>query len=190
MLGRPVVEISGSKDAATPIAADAVVVGTEAALHRVRSADLVGFLDFDQELLAPRYRATEEALALLARASRLVGGRTGGGRLLVATRLMDHAVYRAVVQADPGPVTEAETARRRALGFPPFGSVAEVGDQAGPEFVDRLIASGLPDDIEVHQAEPRRWVIQAPTAARMAEALSGVRRPPGRLRLRVDALRF
>ncbi len=35
----------------------------------------VAFLDFDQELLAPRYRAAEEALALLARASRLVGGR-------------------------------------------------------------------------------------------------------------------
>ena len=36
-------------------------------------ADAVAFLDFDQELLAPRYRAAEQALALLARAARLVG---------------------------------------------------------------------------------------------------------------------
>ena len=35
----------------------------------------------------PRYRAAEQAFGLLARAARLVGGRAGGGRLLVQTRL-------------------------------------------------------------------------------------------------------
>ena len=48
--------------------------GTEAVLHRVRRAAAVAFLDFDQHLLAPRFGAAEEALALLARAGRLVGG--------------------------------------------------------------------------------------------------------------------
>ena len=43
-----------------------MIVGTEAALHRVTETDVVAFLDFDQELLAPRYRASEEAFALLA----------------------------------------------------------------------------------------------------------------------------
>ena len=52
-----------------------VLVGTEAVLHRAASASLVVFLDFDHELLAPRYRAGEQALALLALASRVVGGR-------------------------------------------------------------------------------------------------------------------
>ena len=46
-----------------------VYVGTEAALHRVEHADTVAFLDFDRELLAPRYRAGEQAMALLARAA-------------------------------------------------------------------------------------------------------------------------
>ena len=56
-----------------------VYVGTEAALHRLESADVVAFLDFDQELLAPRYRAAEEALALLVLASRLLGDAGGVG---------------------------------------------------------------------------------------------------------------
>ena len=37
-----------------------LLIGTEAVLHRVGSASLVVFLDFDQELLAPRYRAGAE----------------------------------------------------------------------------------------------------------------------------------
>ena len=61
-------------------------MGTEAVLYRdgeLRRRGPVGavaFLDFDQELLAPRYRAAEEALALLSRASRIVGGRQHGGK--------------------------------------------------------------------------------------------------------------
>ena len=39
-------------------------------LHQVPSADVVAFLDLDHELLAPRFRAAEQALALLARAAR------------------------------------------------------------------------------------------------------------------------
>ena len=56
-----------------------MVVGTEAVLHRVASADAVAFLDFDQELTAPRYRAAEQALALLALAGRVVRGRQATG---------------------------------------------------------------------------------------------------------------
>src|SRR5262249_24550385 len=47
-----------------------VYVGTEAVLHRLPPGPklgLVAFLDFDQELLAPRYRAAEQAMALLVR---------------------------------------------------------------------------------------------------------------------------
>ena len=72
---------------------------------------LVAFLDFDQELLAPRYRAAEQALGLLARAARRVGPVTGGGRLLVQTRLPDHEVLEAARRADP-------TRRRRRPSDP------------------------------------------------------------------------
>src|SRR5438034_1556946 len=75
---RPVIEVTADGVLPGDLAADAVVVGTEAVLHRVPRADVVAFLDFDQELLAPRYRAGEEAVALLARAGRVVGGRDAG----------------------------------------------------------------------------------------------------------------
>ena len=55
---RPVVEVTAATES-LPEKAD-LYVGTEAVLHRVESADTVAFLDFDQELLAPRYRAGEE----------------------------------------------------------------------------------------------------------------------------------
>src|SRR5262249_32038650 len=79
LAGLPVAEVS-SETGNGPGPDVPVVVGTEAALHRVRGVGTVVFLDFDQELLAPRYRAGEQALALLARASRVVGGRAGRGR--------------------------------------------------------------------------------------------------------------
>ena len=62
---------------------------------------LAAFLDFDQELLAPRYRAAEQALGLLARAARRVGPRAGGGRLL-----------------DPDPAARPRGARGRPAGRP------------------------------------------------------------------------
>ncbi len=106
---RPVVEISAGSEAAgsdggrpTPVPGVGVFVGTEAALHRLDSADVVAFLDFDQELLAPRYRAAEEALALLVLASRLLGGRRGSGRLLIQTRLPHHEVVQAASAGGPG----------------------------------------------------------------------------------------
>jgi hypothetical protein len=69
LAGLPVGEVS-AQAADNPGLDAPVVVGTEAVLHRVRAVGTVVFLDFDQELLAPRYRAGEQALALLARADR------------------------------------------------------------------------------------------------------------------------
>ena len=92
-------------------------VGTEAVLHQLDAADVVAFLDLDQELLAPRYRAAEEALGLLVRGARLVGGRAGGGRLLLQTRLPDHEVVQAALLADPVRVAAVEAARRAELAL-------------------------------------------------------------------------
>jgi primosomal protein N' (replication factor Y) len=116
-------------DASTRELPDAdVLVGTEAVLHRVRNAPgapvgLVAYLEFDQELLALRYRATEQALWLLVRGARVVGP---DGWLLVQTRMPDHDVLQAVVARDPQLALEPEVERRRASGFPPFGGLAEL----------------------------------------------------------------
>jgi primosomal protein N' (replication factor Y) len=185
LLRVPVVELSGAGPASPPPDARHVV-GTEAALHRVAQASTVVFLDIDHELLAGRYRAAEEALALLARAARLVGGRTGGGRLIVQTRLPDHEVLRAATAADPGIVSDAERDRRQRYGFPPATTIALVGGPAGAAFVERF---GSPIGVEVRPADGE-WLLVADDRRTLLDHLAATPRPPGRLRLQVDPMRL
>jgi primosomal protein N' (replication factor Y) len=184
---RAVVEITGARPASEPVPPADVYVGTEAVLHRVPRADVVAFLDIDAELLAPRFRAAEEALGLLARAARLVGGRASGGRLLVQTRLAHHDVLDAVLRADPGRMVPAERERRAALGFPPAQALAVVD---GPEAA-RAVA-GLRERPDVSVAGPAggRWLVRAPTWEALADALAAVPRPPGKVRVEVDPRRI
>jgi primosomal protein N' (replication factor Y) len=164
-----------------------VVVGTEAVLHRVRGAAVVAFLDLDAELLAPRYRAAEEAMALVARAARLVGPRSGGGRLLLQTRLPDHEVVAAALHADPSRVAEAEASRRATLRFPPAAAVAAVSGAPAEAFVEPLRATlGL----DVLGPLDGRWLVRAPDAATLCDALAATPRPAGRLRVAVDPVRL
>ena len=160
-------------------------VGTEAVLHRVPAADVVAFLDLDQELFAPRYRAAEEALALLVRAARMVGDRRGGGRLVLQTRSPDHEVVQAALEGDPALVAAAEAARRQDFGFPPFAAIAEIGDQAGGAFADALRSLDVAG-IEVRGPLNGSWQVRAADHATLCDALAAVERPAGRLRLSVD----
>lgn len=183
----PVVEVTGDT-AAQALAPSRIYVGTEAVLHQVGSAALVAFLDIDQELLAPRYRAAEQAMALLVRGARLTGdGRRGVGRLLVQTRLPHHEVLQAVLLADPGRAADAEWERRRFLQFPPVTALAAVGSVAAPDFVEAL---GHPAGVEVMGPSDDRWLVRAPDHQILCDALGAVPRPPGRLRLEVDPLRI
>src|SRR4051794_32911457 len=135
--GRPVGIVTGDTDAQPQCE---VLIGTEAVLHRATGAEVVAFLDLDAELLAPRYRAGEQAMALLVRAARLVGGRAGGGRLLVQTFLPRHEVLQAVLHADPSRFAKVEMGRREMLGLPPFAALAAVSGTGASEFA---IATGL-----------------------------------------------
>jgi primosomal protein N' (replication factor Y) (superfamily II helicase) len=190
LVGEPVVDLTAATDAAAPTTR--VVVGTEAVLQRIDRADAVAFLDLDQELLAPRYRAAEQAFALVARAARVAarsgpaaGGRAAG-RVLLQTRLPDHEVVRAAVQGDPARVAEAERARREQLRFPPVTAIAAVSGQAAPAFVEAL---GRPLGLEVAEVADGRWLLRAADHRVLCDALQAVPRPPGRLRVEVDPLR-
>jgi primosomal protein N' (replication factor Y) len=191
LAGEPVAEVTAARDDGGDPGAR-IVVGTEAVLQRSVRADAVAFLDLDQELLAPRYRAAEQAFALVARAARVVGasGRTSGpraaGRLLLQTRLPDHEVVQAAVHAAPGTVADAELARRELLGFPPFTALAEVSGAGAPAFVS---AFGNPPGVQVAATAEGRWLLRAPDHATLCDALAATPRPPGRLRIEVDPLR-
>lgn len=174
----------------------AVVVGTEALLHRVPHADAVAFLDFDAELLAPRMRASEEALALLARASRLVAsgvvpGPPSGrapGTVLVQTRLPDHEVLAAATGADPGLLAAAERPVREALGLPPFGALARLSGPAADSY-GLALREAAPREVLVSGPLDGKWSIRAPTHVELCNLLDAVKRPAGRLRVEVDPVR-
>ena len=163
------------------------VAGTEALLHQPPpNVGVIAFVDFDQELMAPRYRASEQAMALLARAARILGPRANGGRLIVQTRNPHHRVLDAVVQADPGRMVDEERAKRRELGFPPSTAMAEVSGAAAPEFIEVL---GLPLGIEVLGPVDGRWLLRAADHRTLCDALATTPRPSGRVRIEVDPLR-
>jgi primosomal protein N' (replication factor Y) len=195
-----VVEVTGARPrvgpAAEPLADARVYVGTEAVLHQVESADVVAFLDFDQELLGPRYRAAEEALTLVVRAARLVGGRRGGGRVLLQTRLPQHEVVQAALLGDPTRVSTVEAARRAVLRFPPVAALAAVSGPSAPVFIERLqqaLASSGPvpgAGVELLGPSDGQWLVRAEEHGALLDALAAADRPPGRLRIEVDPLRL
>jgi primosomal protein N' (replication factor Y) len=173
-----------------------LLVGTEAVLHRIPKGPpvgLVAFLEVDQELLAPRIRVAEQALTLLARAARVLGPRSRGGRLLVQTRVPDHPVLLAAVDADTVAVLDAEEETRRALGAPPFGGLAEVSGEppAVGALADELRAVLGVSVLGPSPAGPTtsRALVRAPDPAALADVL-GLAVPSaralGRLRVAVD----
>ena len=183
----PVAELTADAPAGAGGAGARVVVGTEAALHQLDTADVVALLDLDQELLAPRYRAAEEALALLVRAARLLGPRADGGRLLLQTRLPQHEVVQAALMADPARVSAVEAARRQALAYPPTTAMAVVSGPAANAWIE---AFGQRPGVELLGPADGRWLLRAPDHATLCDAMAEVLRPPGRLRLEVDPLRL
>lgn len=183
LIGEPVDEVTATSTGPAPTTR--VVIGTEAALHRVARADAVAFLDIDQELLAPRERAREQALALLARAARLVRGREEHGRVLVQTRRPDDVVLQAALHADPDRVRRVEEEVRRTLGLAPYRAVALVSGAVAPAFVAAL---GHPPGVEV-QGGAGTWRLRADDHDVLCDALAALPRPPGRLRLEVDPRR-
>ena len=199
--GTTVVEVDASTAEIGDTGAAGVLVGTEAVLQRVevrrQRPVLVAFLDFDQELLAPRSRAAEQALWLVVRAARLVAGHDRSQtRVLLQTRLPDHEVVRAAVTADPALVAEAERARRRALGFPPFGGPRrDLGNACGRRRRggDAEARSGVTVLGPDKKGETARALVRGPDPEAVADALA-VAVPParalGRIHVEVDPERI
>jgi primosomal protein N' (replication factor Y) len=178
---RPAVLVTGTTAERPPEAG--VYVGTEAALHRVERADTVAFLDFDREVLAPRYRASEQAMALLVRAARLVGPRGRGGRLLIQTFVPRHDVIQAALHADPGRVTAGERERRSMLQLPPYAAYGEIRGSGSDEFVASIPPA---DGVTIVGAEGE-YVARADDWMLLGRTInSGVRPLGARLRIAID----
>jgi primosomal protein N' (replication factor Y) len=187
--GSRVVDVDAETEAVP--AAD-ILIGTEAVLHRAavrrRRPALVAYLDLDQELLAPRYRAASQAHWLATRGAQLLAGRPRNQtRLLVQTRMPDHVVVRALVDADPALVAASETEYRQTLGYPPFGALAELSgdDEALVVAVDAVRVLG----VQVFGPADGKALVHASDWETLADALvpaDAAGRAHGRLRAAVD----
>lgn len=184
LLRTPVAEVTSSGYVGPPTAR--VVVGTEAVLHLGRPFDVVAFLEFDQELLAPRFRAREQALALIARAARITGPRDDGGKIVLQTRMPDDPVVQAALQADPALLARMERDRRQELSLPPYGAIAVVSGPVSGEFMERF---GTPLGVQVAPDPGGQFFLRAPDYDTLCDALAAVERPTGRLRIDVDPIR-
>jgi len=172
---RPVVSVTG-KDEHRP-EPGGVSVGTEALLHRLDAVDVVVFLEFDSELLAPRFRAGEQALALIVRAGR------AAPEVMVQTFVPDHEVLRAAATGDPSIVAAAARRRRRPLALPPYGALAEVAGAGAAAVIDQLDR----DELRIGRDGDDRYLVRAADWQRLGDALAVVERPHGtRVRIAVD----
>lgn len=178
--GRPVQLVTGDATASddSALAAD-VLVGTEAVLHRAGRADAVVFLDLDAEMFAPRYRAAEHVVSLVVRAGRLVGRRSGGGRVLLQTHEPGHELVASLVSGDMAAVSDADAQRRRALSLPPYAALASVEGAGALEFA---AATGLES-----APAPKGALVRAPSWDELGAALVTTPRPrDGAVRVEVD----
>jgi primosomal protein N' (replication factor Y) len=183
--------VVGREHVGEPGSGAPVVVGTERDLPGL-DVGLTIVVDGDGPLLAPTYRAGEEALRLFARAIG-VAGRGRGRRGLVQTSDPTHPVFDALRGAVPIPFLVSDAAARAAAGFPPGGELLVVEADAPPEdATDDLVAAvgGRAEVLGPADAGGRtRWLVQGPdiTPARVAIRALVARWRDGGARVRVDA---
>jgi primosomal protein N' (replication factor Y) len=83
-------------------------------------------LDADQTLRFPDFRAEERTFALITQLAGRVGRGEDGGRVLVQTLAPSAGSIALAARHDSDAFIEQELIRRRALGYPPFGSLIRV----------------------------------------------------------------
>jgi len=166
-----------------------IVVGTERDLVGLDPVDLVVVVDPDAAILAPNYRADEDALRLLARAA--LAARPGRGRrALVQTSLPGNRVFDALRSGDPLAFMSETLRKREESGFPPVGDLIALETDAldaRPVLVDAADDASLLGP--AREGERDRWLIQgrdlSAVRLRLRSAVQHLR--DGGARVRVDA---
>jgi primosomal protein N' (replication factor Y) len=175
-----------------------IEVGTERDLPSIRERDLAVVVDADAWLLAPHYRAEEEALRLFARLAGVVG-RGSGRRTMIQTTQPDHRVIEALRSGHPSSLMATIATEREEAGFPPAGDLLAI-DVTGPaERVDAELRATVGDEGTALGPAPvrgqgqvgdtSRWLIQGRDLHQVRIRLrSAVQRwRDAEIRVRIDA---
>ena len=183
-----VVEVTGAGDDAMSIDQTKMLfVGTEAALHRVHEADTVVFLDIDQELSAPRYRASEIVGSLLVHAARLVGRSERGGKVMVQTHSVDSPVLQAMATLRIDQYLQSVSEMRNFMKLPPFGALAQLSGTNIDDAIHELQKNVF---VNVSAASDGSYLVKASDWQVLADALSEIEPAKGvRLKVQVDPAR-
>ena len=180
--GRPVHEITGSSQGESPQSGPFVAVGTEAILHRVQSADVIAFLDFDSEMDSGFYRANEIALGLVARALRVA---SQDGFVIVQTKSPNRNFLDLLAVGSVDALIEREYLQRRDLALPPYSVLVKISGTASDEWFSNI--KTLPLGCDVNQ---RTGLVRAPDFESMRGFLDSVEIPrSGKVRFEVQPLR-
>lgn len=173
--GRPVREITAESPGHGNTGAGAYI-GTEALLHRLDSADVVAFLDFDNEVFAPTYRAGEHAWTVLILAARLLRGAKNPVVILQSNDAKNPALAR-FAKPDPAAVIESETSLRHALGLPPFVAFARVEAGETPS----SILHTPPLGVDVASTSETTWLVRCADTTLFADYCVELRRTQARV---------
>jgi primosomal protein N' (replication factor Y) len=163
---------------------------------------LVGVINADTTLHLPDFRATERTYQLLEQVAGRAGRGPKGGTVVVQTYWPDNPALVAVSTHDPARLYDEERTSRRALGYPPYGVLANV-TVTGRDGEDvRLCATAIADALRSALSPGRqvlgpspavisrvrgayRWhvMLKGPEgddlSATVREALAVARRPDG-----------
>lgn len=106
-----------------------ILVGTQmvAKGHDLPNVTLVGVVNADVGLSLPDFRASERVFHLLTQAAGRAGRGDRPGEVILQTRQPSHDVVVFAQRHDVAGFYERELARRRELGYPPFGRLILLG---------------------------------------------------------------
>ena len=190
VLGVAVAELSGPAARSGPGRARSAAVDTGGAWHQGGALPLApgqrrGLPRLrPAPAVAPARSATDESLALLVRAGRLVGPRGGGNttrpRVLLQTRVPEHPVLLAAMRrAQPEAVLADQVELRRGSGLPPFSAMALVSGTQAATYVAALEAGRARERGDGDRAGGRPVIFAACPGPRRAVRTAGVGTPAG-----------
>lgn len=140
-----------------------VTVGTERDLAGFGRIQLGVAIDADGLILAPNYRAEEDAFRLLARLASLVE-RGRGNRCLLQTSHPHHRVIEGLRSGHPSEFLMTSLAMRERAGFPPATELVALGLKRAPGDADDALRATTGDQADVLgpavDRDTLRWLVQ------------------------------
>ena len=172
LLREPVGELTaaaaGDDGPAAAMPQERVVVGTEAALHRIRDAGSSSPSPTSTPSCRPPLRGGVAGAAPVGAGRPSARRPPAGARLLLQTRLPGHPVVGAVLHADPARAIRALAEQARRLRLPPFAAFAELaGAGAGRTSPTASNASGS----TISGPVDGRYLVRAADGTELADGL-------------------